>query len=119
MEVVFFVLKHENFLVHDLCLLLEEFLLFLFLLGELFDFEPELVLDRFEGALRFLFFFSYDSLVHLHSLPERVFQAFLLLLVLCNTLFQPTGPCLELSDFLVFLVQLLKVTFGAHNRFGS
>jgi hypothetical protein len=101
--------------VNDLCLLLEEFLLFLFLLGELFDFESELVLDGFEGALRFLLFFSYDSLVHLHSLPERVFEAFLLLLVLGNTLFQSTGLCLELSDFLVFLVKFLKVAFGAHN----
>lgn len=115
MKVVVFVLKHDNFLVDDLCLLLEEFLLFLFLLGELFEFESELVLDGFEGELRFLFFFSYDSLVHLHSLLQRVFQAFLLLLVLGNALFQPTGPCLELSYFLVFLVQFLKVAFGTHN----
>jgi hypothetical protein len=87
LEVVVFVLKHGNFLVNDLCLLLEEFLLFLFLLGELFEFESELVLDGFEGALGFLLFFSYDLFVHIHSLLERVFEAFLLLFVLGNTLF--------------------------------
>ncbi len=117
LQVVVLLFKHVNFLAHNLCLLLEEFFFFLFLLPQLFQLEPELVLDAFEGPLRFLFFFSYHALVHFHSLLEGLFEGFFLLFLLGHALFQPAGPCLELSDFLIFLVQFLQITFGAQNRF--